>query len=162
MNQNRRRLSHHSTRGFTLAELMIVVSIMGLLLAVSVPGIQQYLRSWRLNGEASSMAMMMRAARSTAVNKNIDVVFVFNQSAGEYYYLEDADGDGTADGNEIQSGVHELSSGVAIESFTTPQQWITFSPRGSTADGGTITVQNRQSLSRTIQVYSGTGNVTVQ
>jgi prepilin-type N-terminal cleavage/methylation domain-containing protein len=161
MNQNRQRLAPPATRGFTLTELMIVVSIMGLLLAVSVPGIQRYLRSWRLNGEASSMAMSMRAARSAAVNKNIDVVFVFDQSEGEYYYVEDANGDGNADSNEIQSGVHELSKGIAIESFTTPQQWITFSPRGSTADGGTITVAGYQNT-RTIQVYSGTGNVSVQ
>jgi prepilin-type N-terminal cleavage/methylation domain-containing protein len=161
MNHYRRRSSHHASRGFTLTELMIVVSIMGLLLAVSVPGIQRYLRSWRLNGEASSMAMMMRAARSAAVNKNVDVVFA-DQSAGEYYYVEDADGDGTADSNEIQSGVHELSKGVSIQSFTTPQQWITFSPRGSTADGGAITVQNSYNASRTIRVFSGTGNVAVQ
>jgi prepilin-type N-terminal cleavage/methylation domain-containing protein len=161
MNQNRQWFARPATRGFTLTELMIVVSIMGLLLAVSVPGIQKYLRSWRLNGEASSMAMSMRAARSTAVNKNIDVVFVFDQSEGEYYYVEDADGDGSADSNEIQSGVHELSNGITIGSFTTPQQWITFSPRGSTADGGTITVAGYNSA-RTIQVYSGTGNVSIQ
>jgi len=154
------RLDH---RGFSLVEIMVAVGIMGLLLAISVPGIRNYLASWRLNGDVSSMAMMMRAARSTAVNKNIDVVFVFDQSEGEFFYVEDVDGDGVADGNELQSGTHTLATGNVIQSFTTPQQWVTFTPRGSTADGGTITVQNNKNMSsRTIRVYSGTGNVTFQ
>jgi Tfp pilus assembly protein FimT len=141
---------------------MVVVGILGLLMAVSVPGLVRWVRSWQINGEANTMAMMMRAARSTAVNKNIDVVFVFDQSEGEYFYVQDADGDGTADANELQSGTHELPRGIAIESFTTPQQWITFTPRGSTADGGTITIQNKHEYARTIQVFSGTGNVRVE
>ena len=159
---NRSHFAHYAPRGFTLVEVMVVVGIMGLLMAVSVPGIQRYVRSWRINGEANTMAMMMRAARSTAVNKNVDVVFVFDQSEGEYFYVQDADGDGTADANELQSGTHEMPKGIAIESFTTPQQWITFSPRGSTADGGTITIQNNHDYARTIQVFSGTGNVRVE
>jgi hypothetical protein len=91
------------------------------------------------------------------------VVFVFDQSEGEFFYVEDVDGDGVADGNELQSGTHTLATGNVIQSFTTPQQWVTFTPRGSTADGGTITVQNNKNMSsRTIRVYSGTGNVTFQ
>ncbi len=148
--------------GFSLVELMVVISTMGILLAISVPAIRGWLRSWNLNGEANNMAMMMRAARSTAINRNTDVVFVFDQTEGEYFYVVDADGDGTADGNEVQSGTHELPNGIAIGAFTTPQQWITFTPRGSTSDGGTITVQSHSVDTRTIRIYSGTGNVTVQ
>jgi prepilin-type N-terminal cleavage/methylation domain-containing protein len=154
-----RRRAH---RGFSLVELMVVVSIMGLILGLSAHGIRRYLHSWQLNGDVSAMAMMMRAARSTAITKNIDVVFVFDQSEGQYFYLEDTDGDGVADGNELQSGTHTLSNGIVIESFTTPTQWITFTPKGSTADGGTITVENSNNAARTIRVYSGTGNVTMQ
>lgn len=149
--------------GFSMVELMVVVGAMGLLLALSVPGIRGWLRSMRLNGEVNSMAMMMRAARSVAINRNSDVVFVFDQSEGQYFYVIDADGDGAADDNEVQSGTHTLRDGITIGAFTTPQQWITFTPRGSTSDGGTITVEGHNSEnSRTIRVYSGTGNVTIE
>ena len=149
-------------RGFSLVELMVVIGAIGLLVALSVPGIRSWLRSMRLNGEVNSMAMMMRAARSTAINRNADVVFVFDQTDGEYFYVIDTDGDGAADNGEVQSGTHTLLDGITIGSFTTPQQWITFTPRGSTSDGGTITVQTHDEKSRTIRVYSGTGNVSVE
>jgi prepilin-type N-terminal cleavage/methylation domain-containing protein len=149
--------------GFSMVELMVVVGAMGLLLALSVPAIRGWVRSMRLSGETNGMAMMMRTARSVAINRNADVVFVFDQSEGQYFYVIDADGDGAADDNEVQSGTHTLRDGVSIGAFTTPQQWITFTPRGSTSDGGTITVQGHsENYTRTIRVYSGTGNVTVE
>ena len=151
-----------SRRGFTLVELMVVISAMGLLIALSVPGVRSWLRSMKLNGEVNSMAMMMRTARSIAINRNSDVLFVFDQSEGEYFYVIDSDGDGSADDNEVQSGTHTLTDGISIGAFTTPQQWITFTSRGGTSDGGTITVQSHNENSRTIRVYSGTGNVTVE
>ncbi len=159
---NQKHAVRNRRAGFSMVELMVVIGAMGVLLALSVPAIRGWLRSMRLSGEANSMAMMMRAARSVAINRNTDVVFVFDQTDGEYFYVVDADGDGAADDNEVQSGTHTLTDGVSIGAFTTPQQWITFTPRGSTSDGGTITVQNHSENTRTIRVYSGTGNVTVE
>lgn len=159
---NQKQAIRNRRAGFSMVELMVVIGAMGVLLALSVPAIRGWLRSMRLSGEANSMAMMMRAARSVAINRNTDVVFVFDQTDGEYFYVVDADGDGAADDNEVQSGTHTLTDGVSIGAFTTPQQWITFTPRGSTSDGGTITVQNHSENTRTIRVYSGTGNVTVE
>lgn len=151
-----------SVRGFTLTELMIVVSIMGLLLAVSSPGLARFAANWRLNGAAATMAMHLRAARSAAVNKNIDVVFFFDQDAGEYFFLEDTNGNGVADGGERETAVQELPSGVIIKDFSVPQASITFSSKGSTADGGTIVMTGRGGRQVQIRIYSGTGNVAVE
>jgi len=149
-------------RGFTLTELMIVITIMGALLAVSSPSLSRFAANWRLNGATSQMAMVMRAARSTAVNKNIDVIFVFDQSEGEYFFVEDNNGDGSADAGERQTGVQELPRGVTIADFSMSQQWITFNPKGSTSDGGTIEMKGRGNREVQIRVYSGTGNITVE
>jgi prepilin-type N-terminal cleavage/methylation domain-containing protein len=149
-------------RGFTLTELMIVISIMGTLLAVSSPALSRFVSNWRLNGATAQMAMAMRAARSTAVNKNINVIFVFDQSDGEYYFVEDTDGDGSADAGERQTGVQTLPAGVAIGDYSIPQQWITFTPRGNTADAGTIVVRGRGERELLIRVFGGTGNISVE
>ena len=154
--------ARRSVRGFSLTELMVVISIMGILLAVSSPALSRFVANWRLNGAASQMARVLRAARSTAVNKNIDVVFVFDQDAGEYHFLEDTNSNGVADAGERETSVQGLSHGVAISDFTVPQNSITFSSRGSTADGGTIVMTGKSGRQVQIRVYSGTGNVAVE
>ncbi|HET6347648.1 MAG TPA: GspH/FimT family pseudopilin [Candidatus Krumholzibacteria bacterium] len=149
-------------RGFTLTELMIVISIMGVLLAITTPALSRFAANWRLNGATSDMAMVIRSARSTAVNKDISVVFIFDQDAGSYYYFEDLNGDGSADAGERTSGVQELPAGVTIEDYTVPQSSLTFSNKGSTQDGGTIVMRGKGDREVQIRVFSGTGNVSVE
>lgn len=145
----------------TLTELMIVISVLGLLLAVTAPAMGRFVSNWRVSGEAAEIANSLRLARAAAVTKNMPVIWVFDASAGDYFYVEDADGNGSAGGTEYQSGTRQLADGITISAYTTPQQWITFEPRGSTADGGTLTVSNGRGYTKIIRVFSGTGNVTV-
>lgn len=161
MRRTRKSPRDGAIRGFTLTELMIVVSIMGLLMAVVTPPVMRWTNSWRLDGETSKMATILRGARSTAVNKNINVIFVFDQSNGQYYTVDDTNGDGAASAGEWVSAVHSLPPGFEISAFTMPQQWITFGPKGNTADGGTITLAGKDNFKKTIRVFSGTGNVSI-
>ena len=159
---NTRQPAHRRVRGFTLTELMIVITIMGALLAISSPAISGFIANVRLNGATSEMAMVMRAARSAAVNKNTNVVFIFDKDAGEYHFLEDADGDGTADAGERETTVQVLPPGVTIDAFTVPQESVTFGPKGSTGDGGTIVFKGKGDREIQIRIYSGTGNIMVE
>jgi len=156
--QRARRL----VRGFTLIELMIVITIMGALLAITTPAVTRFLGDWRLNGAAAQMATAMRAARSSAVDKDINVVFVFDKDQGQYFFIEDTNGNGDADAGELQTSARVLPKGVSIDDFTVPQESVTFSPRGSTSDGGTIVMKGRGDREIQIRVYSGTGNVAVE
>jgi prepilin-type N-terminal cleavage/methylation domain-containing protein len=149
-------------QGFSLTELMVVITIMGIMLAVSSPALSRYAATWRLNSAASQMAMNMRAARSAAVNKNINVIFMFDKDAGEYHFLEDTNGNGLVDGGERETSVQALPRGVTIGDYTVPQTTITFSSRGSTSDGGTIVMDGQHGRQIQIRVYPGTGNVTVE
>jgi type IV fimbrial biogenesis protein FimT len=153
--------ARRNVRGFTLTELLIVVTIMGILLAVSVPALSRFAGSWRLNGAAANMAMVMRSARAAAVSKDVNVVFTFDDEKGEYSYLEDNNGNGDADAGEHQSAVQTLPPGVSIDEFTVPQTTVTFNGKGSTADGGTI-VMKRGNYAVQLRVYSGTGNIEVE
>ena len=154
--------ARRSVRGFTLTELMIVITIMGVLMAVSAPAIARYASNWRLSGAASQMAMSIRSARSTAVNKDMDVVFLFDKDKGQYHILEDANGNGDADGGERESAVQDLPNGVTIEDYTVPQESLTFNSKGSTQDGGVIVFKGKHGYELQIRVYSGTGNVSVE
>jgi prepilin-type N-terminal cleavage/methylation domain-containing protein len=154
--------ARNGVRGFSLTELMIVISIMGVLLAVSAPALSQYAANWKLNGAVSDMAMVIRAARSTAVNKDINVVFLFDKDGSQYHALEDTNGNGTSDAGERETSVQDLPSGVSIDSFTVPQESVTFNSKGSTQDGGVIVMKGRGNYELQIRVYSGTGNVSVE
>jgi prepilin-type N-terminal cleavage/methylation domain-containing protein len=154
--------ARYDVRGFTLTELMIVVTIMGVLLAVSTPALSRYYSNWRLNGAAAQMAMSMRAARSAAVNKDIDAVFLFDKDAGQYHILEDTNGNGDPDAGERESSVQDLPKGVSIDDFSVPQESVTFNSKGSTQDGGLIVMKGRGNYEIQIRIYSGTGNVQVE
>lgn len=148
-------------RGFSLVELMVVISLFGLFLVLSIPAFGRFQRTWKLVGEADQMAGTMRSARSAAINKNINVVFEFDATNQEYSYFEDDNGDGTRDGGEYQSATHEIPEGVAISGHTLPAAKITFEPRGNAQESGTITLTNYSSRTLTINVFGGTGNVRV-
>ena len=149
-------------KGLTLTELMVTISILGLVLAVSAPAFGRFLQSWRLSGEVAEMATSLRAARNAAVTKGIDVIFVFDTNNSEYFYLEDSNSDGVASAGEYQSATHSMAAGIAIDTYTTPQPWVTFGSKGNTIDGGTIRVKNTREDLRSLRIFNGTGSISVE
>jgi Tfp pilus assembly protein FimT len=140
---------------------MVVISLFGLFLVLSIPAFGRFQRTWRLVGEADQMATTMRTARSAAINKNINAVFEFDTTNQEYFYFEDDNGDGTKNAAEYQSATHEIAEGVLISGHTLPTAKITFEPRGNAQESGAITVTNNSSRTLTINIFGGTGNVRV-
>ena len=149
-----------SKKGFNLLELMIVISIFGLVLAMSVPGFARFMRTWKLNGETEQMGGALRIARSAAVMKNIDVLFQFDTVAGTYFYFEDDDSDGVKDVTEYQSATTTFPAGVSISAHTLTNPMLTFGPRGNCNESGIITLSNMNAI-KTITIFGGTGNVRV-
>jgi prepilin-type N-terminal cleavage/methylation domain-containing protein len=148
-------------KGFTLTELMIVIAIFGIVMVSSIPAMGRFLHSWRLGGDADEFAGHLRGARSAAVMKNIDVVFQFNTGNGTYSYFEDDDGDGSRDGGEYQSATLTLSPGISFQGQTLGGTAVTFESRGNALQSGTITIENIYAQTRTVTLFGGTGNVTV-
>ena len=150
-----------NSRGFTLMELMIAIMIAGSIIILSVPSFNSIRLSWRLRGETQQMAAVLRAARSTAVMKNITTVFTFNPNNRTYSYFEDRDRDGARDNDEYQSATYRLVPQVRMAAYTLPGTSLSFGPMGNTKASGSITLMTSHNRFRTIWVYGGTGNVTV-
>lgn len=64
-------------KGFTLVELLIVVSIMGLLLALTVPAFVDIGRGSRMSGAVSQLTSTLQLARQWAITQREEVSIVF-------------------------------------------------------------------------------------
>jgi prepilin-type N-terminal cleavage/methylation domain-containing protein len=77
--------------GFTLIELLLVVAIIAIMAAVSLPMISNYLKHYKIRGAAQSLAGEMQSARSKAISRNVNlgVVFVTLDASSYRYVIED-------------------------------------------------------------------------
>ncbi len=79
MRMSRNRLKQ---AGFTLTEVMIVVTIIGILAAVTVPSFGKYLKRTRVDGSRNQLIADCYFARSLAITRRETITMVFN--ADEY------------------------------------------------------------------------------
>jgi prepilin-type N-terminal cleavage/methylation domain-containing protein len=59
-------------RGFSLIELAIVLVVMGILFAISVPGFKNISSSYQLRGAAENIAGQLRLAREKAIATGVE------------------------------------------------------------------------------------------
>jgi type IV fimbrial biogenesis protein FimT len=134
-------------KGFTLIELLTVVAILGILLMLALPRMQNYMTLMRLNGAAREVLTDLTAARMKAVNLNQTITVTFYNS--HQYKQVDSKGT-TLQDRDILSSYRD----VTLSSTGNPQ----FHARG-TAVGTTVTVTNPAG-SKSVTVAS-TGRVKI-
>lgn len=106
-------------RGVTLAEMLAVIALMGILVAVAVPLVAEQVRQAKIRGTADEFASTLKAARMLAVSKRAPQdVTVTVDPVNTYMYVDTRDRDRT----------FVVPEGVRIVSSTTP---ITFEINGS-------------------------------
>jgi prepilin-type N-terminal cleavage/methylation domain-containing protein len=79
-----RKLATRNARGFTMLELLIVVAVVGILAAITLPSINDALAAYRLNGDARSIADQLALVRLRAADNFSQARLNFNLVAGTY------------------------------------------------------------------------------
>ena len=136
-------LGGNRSRGVTLPELLVVITIIGLAVAVAVPAMTDSIRGARLRSAARQFEATLRAARIVAVTMQRDTQVLVTPAPA-------APATPTANENiyrytdlESRERIGRMPIGIRIVSSTTP---VTFLPNGTlTAEALTVLeVETRQ------------------
>jgi type IV fimbrial biogenesis protein FimT len=119
-------------RGFTLVELMVVISITALLLAWGMPAYSTWKEKHDIENEIVQLYSDLQFARMTAYGNKVltGVWWGGGANIAAYQIISDADGDG-AIGNS--SGDTEIGAGVTAKysiTSTVSQNSVSFDGRG--------------------------------
>lgn len=126
-------LSSRSSRGFSLIELMVAISVLAILTALALPNFSTWIRNSRVRAVADALQSGVRLAQAEAQRRTTTVVF-FRTSSKDCTTTTTADADGpywqirsvpitnlTGDVAEVvQCGtLTDVSSGVSLSSQLT-------------------------------------------
>jgi prepilin-type N-terminal cleavage/methylation domain-containing protein len=99
-------------RGYSLLEVLTVISILGIILLVAVPAFANHRRRLAVTAAADSLRSIFREVRSRAVDRsrNSGVKFTETPSGWTYTFYDDGNGDGVTN-DDIKSGTDPYVAG---------------------------------------------------
>ncbi len=133
-----------AAEGFTLIELAIVVTVIGIILAFSIPSLDRVSQTQLLYGAGENVAGQLRLAREKAVATATNQVFCFSpDSAGADYHVHATGGGLAARWN--------LPVGITFVGITTPTPLV-LQKDGSVSNSMTLILQDRQGVRDTVSI----------
>lgn len=147
-------------KGFTSLELMIVLTIFGVMTAISLPGILQFTARQRLQSEALRCVSALRLAQSRAVATGVWHEVKFDPGRDRYSVWRVVWDGGLRDDQPV-APAHQTDERINLSAasfFGLPN--ITFYPDGSTNATGEVRFTDGRETWR-IGVLASTGKVTV-
>lgn len=135
--------------GFTLVELLVVLSIMALLLILISPYIGPAFPQMELKSAAREVAAALREARSRAITHNTETIFNLDVQKRAYIIS----GDGTVHGLPPNLGL--LLYTARGEALGTTSGDIRFFPDGSSTGGHVLLSESGRSYRVTVNWLTG-------
>ena len=139
-------------RGFTLTELLVAVSVVGIGAMLAAPGASTMITNRKVQGAAQSILDGLNTARLEAVRRNTPVRFAMNADGRGWTITQVGSGD------TLQAFSSSDWSGLALT--TTPASNVTFLPTGLLQTGTqlsqvTVAAPVNEARTRRVNVFGG-------
>ncbi len=102
------------SRGFTLVELMVLMTILGILVALSMPGMRTLIDNNRLSSFVNELVGAAHFARSEAVFRNKDVTLCIRECAGGEGWVVSVDLEVLKKGEALNERLELLGTSTVI------------------------------------------------
>lgn len=150
--------------GISMLEMMIVVVMIGLLAAISLPNFGGAIKKMKFDNEGRDLVSALRHARSAAIalQQPIGVYFDISGKKTKTFLDRVSVGSNTYDVGDSLLRSDSLEAGVSLFSSTFPGQTVVFQPDGTSSSGGYIVAYASTGAgprSFTIGVTAGSGRV---
>jgi prepilin-type N-terminal cleavage/methylation domain-containing protein len=153
-----------NSKGFSMAELMVVVGILAVVAVIAAPNIIKWRSNAKLRGAVQNLRGELQAAKASAARESCWVVVEF---FGDRYrvFVDNGAGAGGNKNNNVLDGSEriirerQLPAGVSIEpsAFTKTH----FNPRGTTGAAGTLALVNKRGDRKKL-IISGMGRIRIE
>jgi prepilin-type N-terminal cleavage/methylation domain-containing protein len=152
-------------RGFSLVELLFTLAIVGIVLAITMPGFMRFRNSMSLKQANAQVLQDVRRARQLAITRRAAVVVRFGtppsiSNITSYTIHVDKNSNNNVEPNEIVT-VRNLPTGTRLSAVSlTPVDSLRFDPSGlllqtaAGSPGGRIVIANRLNRRDTLLVSS--------
>jgi Tfp pilus assembly protein FimT len=142
--------------GISLAELLVVLAVLGLLTAMSIPFFLGYLNNATLKTGAEEVATFLNQGRALAIKENTSIC-VHIATTQMHYHLSNCSGTTWIGPGTDASGNIKVPAGVTLSTTADP----VFNYLGAAAPAATYTITN-PSDGRTLHVtVAASGRVTI-
>lgn len=142
--------------GFSMAELLVVVAIFGILAAVSVPYFLSYWQSARIRAAAEVIATSLNQGRQLAISNNQPVCVQVTGTAMRYRLAGCAGTTWTGPGTDATGNVR-APEGMTLSASADP----VFSYLGNATPAATYTVRDTRSGRQLRVIVAASGRVTI-
>ena len=145
-------------KGFTLAELVILIAVIGILSVMAVPAFLRYYQAATLKSGAQQFVALINQARELAIKENGNVCVKLSSPTQMTYALNSCTGTAWVGAGTDAAGNINLPTGITATTAANP----IFNYVGSALPAATFTLTNTQTSATLTVAVAASGRVTVQ
>ncbi|WP_347487638.1 prepilin-type N-terminal cleavage/methylation domain-containing protein [Desulfoscipio sp. XC116] len=124
-------------QGFSLIELIIIILVMGIIMAIAVPSMNNCLTNYQLHAECMQLQQHIRSVAQEALVKDSDDFYIRLYLADDKYGIVAP----TGNGNSVMV---QLPVGIDLAFSNFPLDYIRFSGKGKPVVGGSIRLESKR------------------